>query len=271
MKDFISFFFKGLFLFFIDSNFRTFFKLFLIYGNKKRYTEYNVSVNGFKILTADIKSFIWQYKEIFVDRFYQFNTTSDHPVIYDCGSNIGTSILFFSKTYPKAKIIAYEASPYIHGILIKNIANNTISNVTAYQNAVWIKNAELEFSEEGADSGSLHAISNTPKIKVQAVDLLEIINREDKIDLIKIDIEGAEVDLLPHISPALHKIEKLFIEFHSFNNQEQKLDQILSILKQNGFRYYIRHTNDRKMPFINLGKDKEMDMQLNIFAYKISI
>jgi len=269
MKDFFSFLFKGLYFFLTDANYRTFIRLFFIGMSKKRYTEYSIRVNGFKILVADMKSFIWQYQEIFVHHFYAFNTTSDKPVIYDCGANIGSSVLFFSRTYPSAKIIAFEASPYVYWVLQQNIENNNVANVTAHQKAAWINNDSLEFNEEGADSGSIYSISNTKKIKVQAVDLLQELLKEDKIDLLKMDIEGAENDLLPHIGCALHKIANFFIEYHSFNNSEQRLDEILSLLRHNGFRYYIRHVNNRKKPFIDLAKDKDMDMQLNIFAYKI--
>lgn len=268
MKDFISFFFKDFFLLFTSSNFRTFTRLLFINSFKKRYTEYIISVNSYKLLVADMKSFVWQYQEIFLHKFYSFNTSSDQPVIFDCGANIGTSVLFFSKKYSNAKIVAFEASPYIYGILKKNIENNNIKNVVLNQNAVWTKNEELEFSDEGGDSGSIYAIANIKKVKVQAIDFLEALNKEDKIDMLKMDIEGAENDVIPHIASALYKIDKIFIEYHSFNNGEQRLDEILSLLKQNKFRYYIRHVNNRKSPFIDTAKDKEMDMQLNIFAFK---
>src|ERR1019366_235354 len=246
----------------------TFTRLFLNNIVKKRFTEYVFKVNGYKILVADITSFMWQYHEIFVNKFYAFTTTSSQPVIYDCGAIIGTSVLFFSEKFPKAKIIAYEASPYIFGILMQNIKENNVSNVKAFQNAVWIKNETLEFSEEGADGGSIYSLTNSKKVKVQALDFLEILNREEKIDMLKMDIEGAENELIPHIASAMHKIDNMFIEYHSFNNSEQKLDEILSLLSQHKFRYYIRHVNNRKSPFIDIADDKEMDMQLNIFAYK---
>ncbi len=269
MKDFISYFFKGFILLFTNSNFRTFTWLFLNNSVKKRYTEYVVSANSYTFLVADMKSFVWQYQEIFLHHFYAFNTTSERPVIYDCGANIGTSVIFFANSYPKAKIVAFEASPYIYGILKKNIENNNIKNAILYQNAVWTKNEELEFSDEGGDSGSIYSIANTKKVKVKAIDFLEILNKEEHIDMLKMDIEGAENDLIPHIASAFHKIDKMFIEYHSFNNEKQRLDEILSLLKQNKFRYYIRHVNNRKSPFIDIAKDKDMDMQLNIFAYKI--
>lgn len=269
MKDFISYYFKGLYLFLTDPNFRTFTRLFFFYIGKKRYTRYTVSFNGFKISVVDMKSFIYQYQEIFMNQCYAFNTDSEKPVIYDCGANIGTSVLFFAKYHPKATIKAFEPSPSVFEVLKNNVQKNGIKNVELYQKAVWIKNEELEFNDEGSDNGSIRGGANTNKIKVQALDFLEIINKEIKIDLIKIDIEGAENVLLPHIKSALPKIEKIFIEYHSFNNEEQKLAELLLLLTQNNFRFYIRNENNRKKPFVNIAEDKEMDMQLNIFAYKV--
>lgn len=269
MKDFISFYFKSIYFFIADSNFRTFTRLFLFDIGKKRNTEHTVRFNSYKFSVADMKSFVWQYYEIFVNKFYSFKTNSENPVIYDCGANIGTSVLFFANSYPKAKIVAFEASPYIYGILKKNVENNNIKNVVLNQNAVWTKNEELEFSDEGSDSGSIYSIANSKKVNVQAIDFLEALNKEDKIDMLKMDIEGAENDVIPHIASALYKIDRMFIEYHSFNNGEQRLDEILLLLRENKFRYYIRHVNNRKSPFIDTSKDKDMDMQLNIFAYKI--
>jgi uncharacterized protein YfeS len=38
----------------------------------------------------DALSFIWQFKEIFVEEYYRFEAKSESPVIYDCGANVGT-------------------------------------------------------------------------------------------------------------------------------------------------------------------------------------
>ena len=75
-------------------------------------------------------------------------------------------------------------------------------------------------------------MSNTKKIRVDAIDLLELLNKESKIHFIKMDIEGAENDILPHIQPAMHKIDNMFIEYHSYNNFDQKLDELLKIIEQ---------------------------------------
>ncbi len=269
MKDFLSFFFKGLFFFFAKRQFRTFMRLFFLTSFIGRYKECKVSAGGFKIRVADLKSFIFQYLEIFIYEFYAFKTQSSNPVIYDCEANVGTSVLYFSKNYPKAKIVAFEPSPAIFRLLEMNLKNNNVAqNIILNKQAVWIKNETLVFNDEGADGGSLHAISNTKKVNVEAIDFLLTLQKEEKIDFLKIDIEGAEMELVPHIAPALHKVENIFIEYHSFNGQEQTLDKLLSVLTKHNFRYFIRHAIDRKKPFVNKKQDVNMDMQLNIFGYK---
>lgn len=69
-------------------------------------------------------------------------------------------------------------------------------------------------------------------------------------------------------SSELFRVKKIFIEYHSWNNSEQRLSEILAILEENKFRYYIEDIGKRKHPFIENGKDLKMDLQLNIFGYK---
>ena len=268
--DFLIFLFKGIFLFFTNRQFRTFVRLLFQNSFIKRYQEHNVSIEGNKIRVADMKSFVYQYREIFLYEFYAFNTNAVQPVIYDCGANIGSSVLYFKKKYPQAKITAYEPSPKVYRLLEANVKKNNLRDIRLNQQAVWIKEEMLTFNDEGADGGSIYAVSNTQKVNIQAIDFLETMQKEDKIDFLKIDIEGAEHELIPHIAPALHKVENIFIEYHSFNGQVQRLDNILTILTQHQFRYFIRHAIDRKAPFINKkqNQNQDMDMQLNIFAYK---
>lgn len=268
MRDFVAFFFKGLFLFFTKRQFRTFTRLFFFNSFKGRYKECKTSIDGFNMRVADMKSFIYQYQEIFVYEFYAFKTRSERPVIYDCGANVGTSVLYFFKNYPKAKIVAFEPSPSIFRLLELNVKRNNVQQAILNQQAVWIKNETLVFNDEGADGGSIHTISNAKKVNVAAIDFLQTLQKEEKIDFLKIDIEGAENELIPHIAPALYKIENIFIEYHSLNGQKQTLDKLLSVLSENNFRYFIRHAIDRNRPFVNKKQDQYMDMQLNIFGYK---
>ena len=89
--------------------------------------------------------------------------------------------------------------------------------------------------------------------------------------MLKIDIEGAEIEVIKDCRDVLNKANNIFIEFHSFINRRQELDVILQILSANNFRYFMKQPMDRKIPFINKTNKNypEIDLQLNIFAYKI--
>ena len=142
-------------------------------------------------------------------------------------------------------------------------ANNSKSEIIA--KAAWIHNDGVSFSSEGSDSGSI----STGNINIPSIDLNQFLNQFSEIDFLKIDIEGAENTVIPHCTEALKRVNTLFLEYHSSYSESQKLDELLLILKNAGFHYYIKTENKRKTPFVNLHKDRMYDLQLNIYAYRI--
>ena len=88
------------------------------------------------------------------------------------------------------------------------------------------------------------------------------------IDFLKLDIEGAELEVLQDIAGELHRVKHLFIEYHSAIHEPQKLSQLLNVLEKAGFRYYIGG-NPSKSPFTNSVVEEGMDLTLDIFATKI--
>ncbi len=261
--------FRELFRFLRDKNQRKFWYLSMKFGNKKRHKIYTAKFNGFKINVVDAESFVWQFKEIFTDELYRFTTTIKEPIIYDCGANIGVSVLYFAQNYSQSKITAFEAHPMVANLLEENLKNNQIANVELHKKAVWTNEDGIEISDEGADGSSIFGEEN--KIKISSVRLANFLEKEDRIDMFKMDIEGAELNVLQDCSPYLHKIENLFVEFHSFKNREQDLSALLKILEQNGFRYDIYSLKRlKKSPLLNIGHETgDMDLQMNIFARRI--
>ncbi len=264
MKLFLEVCFRNLYFFFTQKETRNFYKLLFLYGDKKRYEALRLKISGFNINVPDALSFIWQYKEIFVDQSYKFNPKNSSPVIIDCGSNIGLSALYYHQQYPNAKVYCIEADSNIAGILKENLsANNCNAEVIA--KAAWIHNNGVSFSSEGSDSGSV----GNGDVTIPSLDLNEFLTQFPEIDFLKIDIEGAENIVIPHCAEALKKVNTLFLEYHGSYSESQKLDELLSVLKNAGFHYYIKTENKRKTPFVNLHKEKMYDLQLNIYAYRI--
>lgn len=259
---------NGLHKFISNPRQRTFMKLALLYGGKKRYKKGGIKFDGFNFIVADYMFFLFQYKEIFVDEYYKFQSDNDSPVIHDCGSNVGTSCAYFKMIYPNSTIKAFEAEQGIADILKTNIKNNGLTNIEVIERAVWVDNNGVDLSVEGADGSFVYLGENVRK--VNSVRLKELLDSESKVDILKMDIEGAENDVILDCGDSLKVVDNIFIEYHSYTNSKQKLSALLDVLEKNDFRYFIRNDSDRKMPLINRthNSNPSMDLQLNIFGYR---
>ena len=185
------------------------------------------------------------------------------------GANIGLSIIYFKQLYPTAEIVALEADPRIFDYLQKNIATFNYEGITLLNKAAFNCNTTLHFFSEGADGGR---VDNTAKgnVLVDAVDVREIVPHNRTVDLLKIDIEGAEVIVLERCAAKLEFVKKIFIEYHSrCDVVPQELSKIVTILEQNGFRYDVQHVHTINTPFIRPDSyENGFDLQLEIFAWK---
>lgn len=223
----------------------------------------NIRFNGLKIQYNDIQALMGMYHEIYYKTHYCFPTENSKPVIIDCGANIGLSVLYFNQQYPQAQIVAIEADPAVAAILKHNLEQNNCS-ATIIQKAAWINSDELlNFGQAGADAGSIYSTENT--IQVPTIRFKDVLKQYEQIDLIKIDIEGAEIEVIEDCYEELHRAKFLFIEFHSFPGRDQKLERILELTAKQGFRYKILQARHEDVPFMQDVSKQEMDVQLNIF------
>ncbi len=218
---------------------------------------------------TDANSFLHTVIEIYEEEVYLFKTKNPKPLIIDLGSNIGLSILYFKKLYPNSEIIGFEPDPQIFKILESNLEQFQIKEFSLYNAAAWISDGELTFYSEGALSGSVNKIKESNEIKVKAIDIKKIIG-ERQVDFLKIDIEGAEYEILNHLKDSLKQVNLLFVEYHHITSKAQELHLLLDILDKSGFSYHIKQTSDSiKHPFISKSKtDWNFSFQLNIFAYR---
>lgn len=90
-----------------------------------------------------------------------------------------------------------------------------------------------------------------------------------KVSFLKLDIEGAEYEVLHECRELLGNVQNIFVEYHSFADKKQELSGILKILENAGFRYYIEHIGVKSHhPFIGISNYVGFDNQLNIFGYR---
>ncbi len=252
-----------------SKEYREFIRLIVLFGNSPRYSSRRIRFLRYQFFVPDCASFIWQFREIFFEQTYKFTADRPDPVIYDCGANIGTSCLYFKTLYPNARIKAFEADPNIFAAFQKNMKDNNILDIEVFDKAVWHSSGKVRFGVDGADGGAIDQTDGAI-IQVETIRLGEWLAKEEQVDLLKIDIEGAEYEVILDCRDALKKVRNLFIEYHSRSHREQKLDQILALLTRIGFRYYLQNVDTRKYPFVNRGRELKMDLQVNIFAYRES-
>ena len=209
------------------------------------------------------------YVEIFQKGIYTFIPKQETPIIIDCGANMGLSVLFFSKHYPNAKIFAFEPDDTVLWCLEKNIETYKLINVTLLKQAVWDSDGLLKFYTNSKLGGRVNIkFENQEPKMVEAISLKNFIGHQC-IDFLKLDIEGAEFQVIKDCEPILEQINCLFVEYHSFQNEEQSLDEILNILKRRGFRYHLSQSFSRNKPFIETTcVGEKIELAINIYAYK---
>lgn len=243
---------------------------YLTLSNTDRFTELSVEFLGVEINIPDSASLIFLNKEIFGSEIYKFDSLSEEPVIIDCGANIGISVIYFLMRFPNARIVAFEPDPKIFNYLKNNLESFGFDNVSIINKGLWAENCSISFFSEGADGGRVVDHNETKNsINVEMTTLSQHLDMYDEVDFLKIDIEGAEYVVLQECGDRLSKVKNMFIEYHSFSDRKQTLGEILSIVENNGFRYYIEHTCLKSPhPFIERKQNAGFDNQLNIFCYR---
>lgn len=208
------------------------------------------------------------FQEIFLDEIYKLELQPDCYII-DCGANIGLSVIYLKQLFPAAAILAFEPDEQNYKLLARNVSSFKFSGVELREEAVWIENTDLAFSNDGSMSSKVTQETNNSK-KVKACRLKDLLNKN--VDFLKIDIEGAEYAVLKDIQSSLSNVQNLFIEYHGLFDQNNELNHIFNIITQNGFSYYIKEaTTVYKKPFIDplhQPIQKDWDLQLNIFCFR---
>jgi FkbM family methyltransferase len=208
------------------------------------------------------------FEEIFIQEIYKISLKPNCCII-DCGANIGLSVIYLKQLFPNASIIAFEPDENNFTLLTKNVASFHLHGVDLRKEAVWIENTLIGFKNEGSMSSKVDH-GSTGTIKVKASRLKDLLVQQ--IDFLKIDIEGAEYEVLKDIEESLFNVRNLFIEYHGSFEQNNELTHVFAILTKNGFNYYIKEaTQVYKKPFFESSNQtikRDWDIQLNIFCFR---
>jgi FkbM family methyltransferase len=142
-------------------------------------------------------------REAFGDRIYAVPDDLRPRTILDLGANIGASVLWFHQRFPDAEIHAVEPDRRSLEKLRRNVGG--LPRVTVHHAAVAAADGQRTFYEaEHGWSSSLtpEAARGGRPVTVTAVTLPALVREHvgrDRVDLLKLDVEGAEWELLPRL------------------------------------------------------------------------
>ncbi|MFW2437769.1 MAG: FkbM family methyltransferase [Arenicellales bacterium] len=152
------------------------------------------------------------------------------PSIVDLGANIGGFALFIFENFPEAKVVSVEAAPDTYEILRRNQEINPERNWKILQAAVWAKNGYVNLDRRDASTGHRIAIDEGDGESVPARRLDDILTEAGivDIDLMKMDIEGAESDVVPVNEEIFKRTKILVIEIHTDRIDPARVYNILA-------------------------------------------
>lgn len=136
--------------------------------------------------------------------------------IIDLGANIGTESLRLSRMYPNAKIVSVEAEKRNFESLKKNTSDN--HSIEIIHGAIWGKESKLRLNSsslQNSQSWYLEEAKSNENFDMIGLPFNKILQnfKFDSVDILKVDIEGAEKELFSkECSQWIHKIKCMIIE-----------------------------------------------------------
>lgn len=210
-------------------------------SNKKiAFLDYNLNY-------TDYKTCVGLINEIFCDCVYEFQCSTEAPLIVDAGANIGISALYFKHLFPSSRIICFEPDPKTYELLKENCRGNKLTNVDLHQVALSSQSGEAPFFSD-ASANNYVGMSLNKRLQGKGYPLKTATIQTEKLssfiiektDLLKLDIEGSELFVLKDLAATkkITLIERMIIEYHSDEeNEENQLSALLAILEDEDFSY----------------------------------
>jgi FkbM family methyltransferase len=187
-----------------------------------------------------IKTLISNHNKEEVIQYTNYYQPKKGDVILDVGAFYGIFSIYASKNVgPSGEVIAFEIDPINLQVLKKNFALNKNKNLVLVAKGLWNKKETKSLSIGGAGS-NLFKNNAFTKVTLARGDELIPKLRLKKINLIKMNIEGAEINALLGLKKTIRKYSpKLIIMANHYVNNEMTEKKVVSILKNFGYKLNI--------------------------------
>lgn len=216
--------------------------------------------NNFKFYYTSLPEEEWEISE-YTNKYKP--TKGD--VIFDIGAYCGLSTYYFSKMVgPMGRVFSFEPDTNNQIYLNKNIKLHTLSNVVTVKKGVWSEKTKLEFFDEGALGSSIKSMGyrnpNSKSVKIDVMSLEDYYTHYNlsKINLIKMDIEGAEIEAIEGSIDFIRNMNIHFAISSHFSQTHNNMSHTIlkDIFKKIGYKthtrkitqgnqdYYLLYTNN---------------------------
>ncbi|MBC8755128.1 FkbM family methyltransferase [Kordia sp. YSTF-M3] len=178
-----------------------------------------------------------------INRYETFYTVKKDDIVIDAGANHAyLSIYYGKKVGASGKVFAFEPDAINIVEMEANIAlNSSVKNIQIQEELIWNENTKLEFFEAGSVSSSIHyKPENATAILKDAITIDFFQKREqlDRLDFIKMDIEGAEIEAMDGLVEVLEKFKPNFaIASYHWVNEEQTYKKVEAFFKAKKYPY----------------------------------
>lgn len=181
-------------------------------------------------------------REVLFDEEYRFCRNLCGPegpsTILDCGANIGLFSIYCLSLFPEASVHAVEPSLETYKVLEANRSANSSCDWHVYRFALWNHDGEVQFENRPFSTSSRIAEDVPGNETVPSITLGTLFAAigAPVIDILKLDVEGAEEKVLTGNEEVLGRIQNLIVEIHPYACDQQR---VLSALRNTFDRLYL--------------------------------
>ena len=180
----------------------------------------SIRCNSIKLLLRPRTTDIKVLNSVMINQEYNICQLDNPLFIIDAGAYTGFSSIYFANRYPEAIIIAIEPVPANYQLLVKNTAQ--YPQIITIEKALWFEHKKLAIIDENQGHWGYRVINQQGSESTNIVNHVDTIMLDDilrdysitAVDLLKLDIEGAEKDIFENSNSWINSINAIAIELH---------------------------------------------------------